>query len=47
MATPSAACIECTRGSYRCDGCRKLFCDYHFSEHRQGLLQEFDDIKFE
>ena len=43
MASASAnLCQECDRGSYRCDGCRELFCDYHFSIHRQDLTQRFN-----
>ncbi|CAF0944007.1 unnamed protein product [Rotaria sordida] len=47
MASPSAPCRECDRGSYRCDGCRQLFCEYHFSEHRQYLTQQFDNLTTE
>jgi len=43
----SAPCRECDRGSYRCDGCRRTFCDYHLSEHRQSLTQQFDNLTAE
>ncbi|CAF2477315.1 unnamed protein product [Rotaria sp. Silwood2] len=47
MASPTAPCRECDRGSNRCDGCRQLFCERHFSEHRQYLTQQFDYLTSE
>jgi hypothetical protein len=47
MASPSAPCRECDRSSYRCDGCRRLFCDYHLSEHRQNLTEQVDNLTTE
>ena len=47
MATPSAPCRDCDRSSYRCDGCRRQFCDYHLHEHREDLTQQIDTLTLE
>lgn len=41
---PPTLCRDCDRSSYRCDGCRRQFCDYHLSEHRQDLTQQIDHL---
>lgn len=40
----SAPCRDCDRGSYRCDGCHRIFCEYHSSEHQQELGHQFQDL---
>jgi hypothetical protein len=44
MASASAPCRKCDRSSSRCDGCHRLFCDYHLSEHRQNLTEQIDNL---
>ncbi|CAF0851725.1 unnamed protein product [Adineta ricciae] len=38
-------CRQCDSGSYRCDDCRRTFCDYHFTEHRQQIVEQFDRLQ--
>ncbi|CAF2079060.1 unnamed protein product [Rotaria magnacalcarata] len=43
----TSSCRECDRGSHRCDGCRRLFCNTHFSEHERSLSQQLDNLTSE
>lgn len=44
MASTIGMCRECERGSYRCDGCRRHFCDLHLAEHRQTLSEQVTQL---
>ena len=44
MLTIPTLCRECDRSSLRCNGCRRLFCDYHLSEHQNDLTEQFRDL---
>ena len=46
LETASVLCSQCqkSKGTYKCQGCEKVFCFKHVTDHRNELGKEFDDI---
>jgi chromosome segregation ATPase len=47
MASGKSQCIICGKEkvAYRCEGCSKVYCFNHLSDHRQQLNQQLDEIE--
>ncbi|CAF1494527.1 unnamed protein product [Adineta steineri] len=47
--TTEQSCVKCDKsaGNAACDGCEQWFCGEHFSEHRQELAKQMDNIRLE
>lgn len=45
--TGKAQCVQCgkERSAVRCEGCFQTFCYNHFTNHRQELSKQLDDIE--
>ncbi|CAF0921738.1 unnamed protein product [Didymodactylos carnosus] len=47
LSTATAKCKMCEEGVCICRGCKKMFCEDHFTQHRQQLAVQLDKVIYD